>query len=265
MKWSDNDFKSRKELGEYYWEQGYFHLNFGDKLNFKRDFQELRLRDLSLFSLGEIKGKNILDVGCGKGLYTLVFFKMGAKSVSGQDILQDVIDYTKKQCEKNGYDFNGKVADCAILKFDDSEFDLAFSGDVFEHITDNQKEDFINEVYRVLKPGGFFTIKTPNKSYLKLTNLLHRIKAIFTFRNPFKIHIAHTKNNPDNEHHGLINHNDLIKILKRTMFHDPEITKAPLYKNGIPRRLSNFLGKYKIFNQHVIIKITKPIYYGIFK
>ena len=264
--WNSIDIKKRNELGDKYWEQGYFHLDFGDKTNYKRDFEELRLRDLSIFSLGDIKNKRILDIGCGYGLYSLTFLKLGAKEVCGQDILEEVVKINAKKCKKEGFDnFVGKVGDCTNLQFEESTFDLIFSGDVFEHISDIQKENFINEAYRVLKPGGLFTIKTPNKNYLQLTNLLHRIKAVLRFKNPFNIHIAHTKNNPDNEHHGLTNHKKLIKIFNNTMFHKPHIVRSSINKPGFPLWLGNKLKNFNTFNQHVIIRVQKPIFFGIYK
>lgn len=264
--WNYIDIKERKDLTEFYWEQGYFHLNFNNKNDFVRDFEELRLRDLALFTLGDIKDKVVLDIGCGHGLYSLTFLKLGAKEVCGQDLLKDVVDYNINRCKSQGFsNFVGKAGDCANIQFEDSKFDVAFSGDVFEHISDDLKKAFLNEAFRVLKPGGYFTIKTPNKNYLKLTNFLHRIKAVLRLKNPFKIHIAHTKNNPDNEHHGLINHKNFLKILSETMFHTPTIVKTPLRRKGFPFWLSNILKNYNSFNEHIIIRVQKPIFYGIYK
>lgn len=264
--WGKLDIKNSDELDQYYWEQGYFHLNPNNKTKYIRDFSEIRLRDISLFTLGQIEGKEILDIGCGTGLYSLTFLKLGAKTVCGQDLSQSYIKNISEKAKSLGYsNFVGKVGDCANLQFDDNKFDLIFSGDVFEHITDELKEKFLHEAYRVLKPGGLFTIKTPNKSYLKFTNWLHRIQVITKFKNPFNVHIAHTKNNPDNEHHGLVTHKEFINIIDKTMFHSPKVTKTDLYKRGVPKFISKILGKYNTFNQHIIITIQKPIFYGIYK
>lgn len=266
MNWKSTEYVKQSDLAEFYWEQGFFYTEFGNKdKTYKRDFEELRLRDISLFTLGSIKDKRVLDLGCGTGLYALTFLKLGAKEVCGQDLSQSYIDIVSKNAKRLNFDnFVGKVGDCSVLQFEDNSFDLVFCGDVFEHIDDSLKEKFISEAYRVLKPGGLFTLKTPNKSYLRLTNFLHRIKAVLKFKNPFKIHIAHTKNNPDNEHHGLINHKNLDKLFLKTMFHFPVTTKTKLNK-GIPDYMAVFLGKFRVFNQHVIITVQKPIFYGIYK
>lgn len=265
MNWKSKEYCKKEDLSNHYWEQGFFHFNFGENHTYKRDFEEIRLRDLALFTLGSIKGKTILDIGCGDGLYSVTFLKLGAEKVCGQDLSENYIkDAIRKSIELGYINFTGKVGDCSNLQFEDNSFDIIFSGDVFEHITDELKLKFIQEAYRVLKPGGIFTVKTPNKSYLKFSNFLHRIKAVTRFKNPFNIHIAHTKNNPDNEHHGLINHKNLENIFLNTMFHYPITTKAELNK-GMPKGLSKFLSKYNVFNQHIIMTVTKPYFYELYK
>jgi len=263
--WKINETIKKENLQEYYWYQGFFHFDFGKNDIYRRDFEELRYRDLALFSLGKIEEKRIIDIGCGSGLYALTFLKLGATFVSGQDISQASIDIANEKSKKNGYtNFDYKVGNCEKLLFDDNSFDLAFSGDVFEHITKQQKINFINEIFRVLKPGGILTIKTPNKDYLKMSIALKRIKALLMLKNPFNIYIAHTKNNPDNEHHGLTTYKEMKNIFETTMFHKPTITFNELNKSGIPLFIRKLFKKSQYFNQQIIITVRKPLFYGIY-
>jgi hypothetical protein len=117
----------------------------------------------------------------------------------------------------------------------------------------------------VLKPGGRFTIKTPNKSYLKMSNFFRRVLAVAKFKNPMNIHIAHTHNNPDNEHHGLTTHAEMLEIFRNTMFHEPEIVFQELNKKAIPSFIRRLFKKNVYFNQQIIISVRKPIFYGIYK
>lgn len=263
--WNSKEIIKKNDLQEYYWYQGFFYSDFGKNEYYRRDFEELKYRDLALFSLGQIKSKKILDVGCGSGLYTLTFLKMGAEFVAGQDLSQESLNITIDACKKSGFsNFEMKAGNCETLLFENNSFDLVFSGDVFEHISCKQKENFINEIYRVLKPGGMLTIKTPNKSYLKMSTFLRKISAIIKLKNPFKIHIPHTHNNPNNEHHGLSTYSEFKKIFNSTMFHQPVITYHELNKKHIPRFITKMFKKSSIFNQHIIITVQKPIFYGIY-
>lgn len=62
-----------------------------------------------------------------------------------------------------------------------------------------------------------------------------------------------------------INHKNLLKIFSETMFHTPTIIKSPLRRKGVPVWLSNILKNYNSFNEHIIIRVQKPIFYGIYK
>jgi len=263
--WNKVEFLDSKDLGKYSWHQGYFKHEWNPKL-WKRNFRELKLRDVSLFPLGEIAGKKILDIGCGaEGLYMLTFLKMGASYVAGQDILTASVKTSIALCTENGFNCDAKVGDCTHLAFEDNTFDYVFSGDVFEHITEEQKNKCLAEIYRVLKPGGLVTIKTPNRSYLKASIFLKRISAVLKFKNPFTIHIAHTKNNPDNEHHGLTTHHDLRNLFLENMFHEPTTTFYKLERTGISEWVSTRFEKNLYFNEHIIMTAKKPIFYGLYK
>ncbi len=47
--------------------------------------------------------------------------------------------------------------------FTDGSFDLVWSGQSIEHITQTEANVVIQEVYRILKPGGYFCLDTPNR------------------------------------------------------------------------------------------------------
>ena len=263
--WESTEILRKSELKESFWYQGFFQLNFDEKDLHRRNFEELRYRDLSLFSMGQIGSKRILDIGCGTGLYTLTFLKLGAEFVAGQDISKEAVESASNICKRNGFsNFDIKAGNCETLLFADNTFDLVFAGDIFEHVTTEQKVNFINEIFRVLKPGGSLTIKTPNKSYLQVSTLIRQFIAIRNFKNPFNIHIPHTKNNPDNEHHGLTTYIKLKKLFNATMFHEPVITYTSLYKSHIPRFIKTIFRKSPFFNPQIILTVRKPIFYGLY-
>ena len=261
--WNKKEFKKYEELDKYAWHRGFFQYQWNSKI-WKRNFNELKTRDISLFAIGELNQKKILDIGCGEGLYMLTCLKMGASFVAGQDISTELAEKAISICNENGFSSDVKVGDCSQLHFENSTFDKVFSGDLFEHITEEQKNKCIGEIFRVLKPGGQVTIKTPNLDYLKLSIILKRLYAIFKFRNPFKIHISHTKNNPDNEHHGLTTYKNLKKLFVNNTFHEPTITYHQLKRKGIPAFLMKIFKENKYFNECIVMTARKPIFYGLY-
>jgi len=103
--------------------------------------------------------KSILDIGCGCGGAAIHLIKKhGAKSVLGIDTESIVIkraeqlaakhnltNFTKFNCVKPG-----------SINIPDESVDLVFSKEVFLHIP--KKDELINDIYRVLKPGGFVAV-----------------------------------------------------------------------------------------------------------
>jgi ubiquinone/menaquinone biosynthesis C-methylase UbiE len=261
--WKRTNLITEDQLDEFAWHRGFFRKDWDPKF-WIQNFTELKTRDIALFSLGDIQGKSVLDIGCGQGMYMLTFLKLGAKSATGIDIKAEDVKISNEYIIKNGFEPNAIVADCTKLPFPDNSFDKVFSGDVFEHITVEQKDKCIEEIYRVLKPGGNVTIKTPNLKYLKLTNLFRRIKAVAKLKNPFKIHIYHTKNNPDNEHIGLTTHKELRKLFLDNTFHEPVITFIPIERRGFPKFLAKMFYKSYWLNDTIIITAKKPIFLGLY-
>jgi 2-polyprenyl-3-methyl-5-hydroxy-6-metoxy-1,4-benzoquinol methylase len=263
--WNKTEFITGEKAfsDEYSWHKGFFTVK-GDKNKWRRNYNELRQRDLALFIVGDVRGKDVLDIGCGFGMYMLTFLKMGARSVSGIDIDENLIERGRKYMENNNFEADFRVEDCTKLPHNPNSFDIVFSGDVFEHITETQKEQCIAEIYRVLRPGGIVVLKTPNLNYLKLPLFFKRVKAIVKLQNPFNIHIAHTRNNPDNEHIGLTTHKALIKNLKDNTFHEPQISYQAVNRKGLPASFMNRFRKILFLNQDIIVAARKPIFLGFY-
>lgn len=101
-------------------------------------------------------GMNVLEIGCGVGTLTSLLSKKGCR-VIGTDISQEVIKYGREKYP--GLDL--RVESAEKLSFADAAFDLVLSFDVIEHL--HEVDEHIDEVKRVLKPGGYYLLSTPNK------------------------------------------------------------------------------------------------------
>ena len=249
------------------WLKGYFtdsHYGWDGK-TWIRNFTELRTRDLALNALGDVSLKKILDVGCGDGTYAFVLSKLGAL-VSGQDLDFTQIQTANERVYGNSNELKGQFicADAKNLMFASNSFDAVFSADFFEHIDLNTKRHVIKEIYRVLKPGGILVIKTPNLDYLKLSINLKRFFSLLKGKSPW-IYIAHTNNNPDNEHHGLTNYKEMREELEAAFFHTPIFIRQHLTRKGITPKISDLMFKSHInsLNEHLIISTRKSIFVGV--
>ena len=109
-------------------------------------------RELGL--LGEVRGKRILEVGCGGGQNAIVLAKWGA-ICTGVDPSDAQLDHARKLAREHGVQVqfaNGKAED--LGDFAAESFDLVLSSYAFDYVTD--MEQAYKEAWRVLKPGGSF-------------------------------------------------------------------------------------------------------------
>ena len=97
----------------------------------------------------------ILDLGAGRGNVAQMNFRTLVAHVAGVDVDAAVLD--------NPFLDSAEVIriDDGRIRYDDGEFDMVFSDNVLEHLLDPAAT--LREVRRVLKPGGVFLAKTPNK------------------------------------------------------------------------------------------------------
>lgn len=109
------------------------------------------------------RNKVVLDAGCGTGYGTYELSK-SARKVIGIDISKEAIDFCKNNYAQPNIEF--LEMDIRNMKFEEDFFDCMVSFETLEHIEEQEK--FLEEVKRVLKPGGLFIISTPDReSYHK--------------------------------------------------------------------------------------------------
>src|SRR5215471_17185820 len=119
-----------------------------------RDFRKwLRARFLEPTVRSLPKSRDVLDLCCGYGFYFSI--NPSARGVDGDpDCVQ--------QLKAKGYD----VSLCNVLEglpFPNDEFGFVIAHDVLEHFYYDDLEKIFSEVYRVLRPGGYFVAVQPNR------------------------------------------------------------------------------------------------------
>lgn len=117
------------------------------------------LNHKNIFSLFE-KNENayFLDLGCDDGILTMKMAeKIGTKNIFGVEIVDERI----KQAESKGiivknFDLNGK------FEFENESMDVIHANQVMEHLYN--ADNFLGEIQRILKKGGYAIISTENAS-----------------------------------------------------------------------------------------------------
>jgi ubiquinone/menaquinone biosynthesis C-methylase UbiE len=176
-----------------------------DRLWSKERIERLEIENVITYCLDDGKVNNILDIGCGSGLFAEHLVRKGLKVV-GIDINQDMIDAAKNNVPEAEF----LLAEAENLPFKDNSFDMVFLGLVLHEVNDFEKslseafrvcriktvvlewkyevanfgppiehrlkENFINEI---AKSVGFGTIKSKHLSHLVLYTFM-KIKELET-------------------------------------------------------------------------------------
>ena len=112
----------------------------------------------------------VLDLGCGIGniLIALAERIAFARPPIGVDVSPALIDIGRGEIRKAGLDqkIELRAAPATRLPFDDASFDVVLTSHVIKHLDDEALAASLNEVARLLRPGGRFLIWEFKKSPL---------------------------------------------------------------------------------------------------
>jgi len=107
--------------------------------------------------LGDLRGKRILDVGCGKGRFTRVFQEQEpAAELWGFDISEEMLKFVPEGIHRQA----GTMTE---IPFADGFFDGAYATESLEHAVEIEKA--VGEICRVVKPGGRIAIIDKNAEH----------------------------------------------------------------------------------------------------
>ncbi len=136
---------SKKEIGT----KEYF-----DEVEHRKFFVEPHLVDFANFP--SVKGKRVLEIGCGMGTTAINFARGGAAKVTAVDLSEKSLEIAKKRAEVYGYsdriEFFQANAEQLSNYIPLQEYDLIFSFGVIHHTTHPEK--VLNELQRYLSPSG---------------------------------------------------------------------------------------------------------------
>jgi SAM-dependent methyltransferase len=105
------------------------------------------------------EGKQLVDLGCGTGRNSFYAHELGF-SPSGIDISKTAISEGVQYAKERGVEVDLKVGSIGEkLGWSDGEFDAALDVTSSNSLTEQEREIYFEEMYRVLKPGGYVYVK----------------------------------------------------------------------------------------------------------
>jgi ubiquinone/menaquinone biosynthesis C-methylase UbiE len=113
-------------------------------------FAEDKVR--KLISFEQNANYRVLDLGCGDGLSAVYFSRYFPNwKIDGVDISERSIVVAKGRHIPNT---NFICSNAGHINFEDGAFDIVFTAGMLHHVPEIERPSIINEIYRLLKPGG---------------------------------------------------------------------------------------------------------------
>ena len=149
----------------------YFYNSIADEFDSKMNYYDVNKRLKVVYEellTEDLSDKNLLDAGSGTGWFSKYAADRGANVTSmdiGENLLVKVAEKCKTRCVK------GSILE---MPFADNSFDFIVSSEVIEHTPDPLRA--IDELYRVLRPGGKLVLTTPNKLWYFAILIANKLK-----------------------------------------------------------------------------------------
>ncbi|MEM1330742.1 MAG: glycoside hydrolase family 99-like domain-containing protein [Planctomycetota bacterium] len=111
-----------------------------------------------LFAAQFCAGKRVLDIASGEG-FGAALMSREADRVIGMDASEEAVAFARR--EYGGPRVSFEVGRCESIPLPEDSIDVVVSFETIEHIA--EQERFLDEVRRVLAPGGLFICSTPDR------------------------------------------------------------------------------------------------------
>jgi SAM-dependent methyltransferase len=139
--------------------------------------------EYAFYLLGDIRGKTVLDLGCGTGENIVPLVERGAR-VIGIDLSPDLIELARLRLQKAGLEADLRVGSAYDTGFENESIDIVFCIALIHHLEIARVRD---EMHRILTKRGVVILKEPvrfSRTYAFLRGLLPAHEDISEFEHP---------------------------------------------------------------------------------
>jgi len=135
-------------------------IDTGERIILEKETPAMIARHYCAYKFAEdyIRGKKVLDIGCGEG-YGTYYLSEFAKDILGLDYDKAVINYAKDKYQKENLRF--EVFDVKKLESFKNSFDVICAFQFIEHLQNH--DEFLMNLNNLLNNDGIFICSTPNK------------------------------------------------------------------------------------------------------
>jgi 2-polyprenyl-3-methyl-5-hydroxy-6-metoxy-1,4-benzoquinol methylase len=132
----------------------------GHVVRYERGVYKQRVANVMRF-MGDVKGRRVLDLGCGVGFFGGEAARRGAR-VTGLDFSERALEL----CHERLPQLALLRADATRVPLASASFDVVLVNDIIEHLAEDLGRAMMKEVHRLLRPGGRLVLDTDNDAFL---------------------------------------------------------------------------------------------------
>ncbi len=117
----------------------------------------------------ELEHAHVLDIGCGNGKNSLYIHSHGAQYIEAFDIAPTAILYAEQERHRQGIPESAlklSVQSCVPnprLPYSENNFDIALDITTTNSLTSLERQTFLKELFRIMKPEGYILLRTLKK------------------------------------------------------------------------------------------------------
>ncbi len=157
---------SEERIGkEFYDRSDYFEGHTAHLTDLQSRFQRYRVRKV-LEIYDPRPGERVVDLGCGWGTFGFVLSgRVG--EVVGVDFSEKSIELCDRRLGEDPRDnLRFVCADAGDTGLEGGSWDVVIAADLFEHLYPADSERVVREAFRLLSPGGHFSVWTPHRGHI---------------------------------------------------------------------------------------------------
>ena len=121
-------------------------------------------------------GKDVVDIGCGGGIYSLGFAAIGARSVIGIDLSAQYLEEARASSPEGGA-LTFRAGSAMATGLPDGCVDLVFERALIHHLTGAEREDNALEARRLMRSGGMLIVQNRTLEDARSSDPRHWIRA----------------------------------------------------------------------------------------
>lgn len=140
----------------------------GGKFKVLHNFNKIRVEYIKdMLQQHSLDNEEILDIGCGGGILSESFAKLGYK-VTGIDASAETIEVAKSHAKENNLDINyfNMFPEDYLAQNNGKKYKIIFAMEIIEHV--NNPQEFVDIIMQLLDEGGILFFSTINRNLKSL-------------------------------------------------------------------------------------------------